>query len=135
MTKEYSSPSTSPLSTPRSRAVVALLDKTRSKLGRHRNGQRKISEIVQENNALISGILGLNSEESERGGAGELSVSRSASAPVDGEVVEKLQAEYGEHERGVRARHGSPYTTSLGHQHEPQDVRTAATTITLHVHA
>lgn len=93
MTKEYSSPSTSPLSTPRSRAVVALLDKTRSKLGRHRNGQRKISEIVQENNALISGILGLNSEESERGGAGELSVSRSASAPVDGEVVEKLQAE------------------------------------------
>ncbi|QDZ18562.1 hypothetical protein HOP50_02g10660 [Chloropicon primus] len=75
VSKEYS-----PLSTPRSRSVMALLEK--SKHGKHRNGQRKVNAIVEENNALIRGILGLEDRDSGDEG-GEATPTPSRGAGVD----------------------------------------------------
>ena len=52
MTQEYS-----PLRSPRSRSVVAMVERARQ--GKHRGGQRKVQRIVEENNRLIRTILGL----------------------------------------------------------------------------
>lgn len=72
----------SPLSTPRSRAVVALLDK--SKFSKHRTGQRKISEIVNENNALIKNILGLKLETESEDGPGPSSKEDESAVGLEG---------------------------------------------------
>lgn len=78
----------SPLSTPRSRAVVALLDKSR--FSKHRSGQRKVSEIVEENNDLIKSILGLKVAE-----GGDIEASPEKGGP-GGDYLERAELKAGE---------------------------------------
>ncbi|WZN63095.1 hypothetical protein HKI87_07g46400 [Chloropicon roscoffensis] len=85
MTQEYS-----PLRSPRSRSVVAMVERARQ--GKHRGGQRKVSEIVEENNRLIRTILGLPEPGEEQTVAAGVKASPATDPGAEAALAEEVRS-------------------------------------------